>query len=197
MPDKLIFDGSSCEPRDLSEVIGQSMGAASMCWENVRDAGKFEPDRASRITQEVIDWIEANYELKVEKESNLISHARRELERIGEEPDTIDWYLSVVRAFTAFGHSGGSASVMLPVLERLLRFKPLSELTADHTEWIDRSEISGMPWWQNVRDSRAMSHDGGITYWMVHEADAAGGSDAAPVHWSASALNPNERSTIR
>jgi len=130
-------------------------------------------------------------------ESNLVAHARRELERIGEEPDAIDWYLSVVRAFTAFGHSGGSASVMLPVLERLLRFKPLSELTADHTEWIDRSEISGMPWWQNVRDSRAMSHDGGITYWMVHEADAAGGSDAAPVHWSAPALNPNERSTIR
>jgi len=57
-------------------------------------------------------------------ESNLVSHARRELERIGEEPDTIDWYLSVVRAFTAFGHGGVSSAVMLPVLERLLRFKP-------------------------------------------------------------------------
>ena len=64
MPDKLIFDGSSCEPRDLAEVIGQSMGAASMCWDNVRGAGVFQSDRASRITQEVIDWIEANYELK-------------------------------------------------------------------------------------------------------------------------------------
>ena len=130
-------------------------------------------------------------------ESNLVAHARRELERIGEEPATIDWYLSVVRAYTAFGHSGTSAAVMLPMLERLLRFKPLSELTDDPAEWEDRSELNGMPWWQNVRDSRAMSHDGGITYWMVHEANAAGGSDAAPVHWSASALNPNERSTIR
>jgi hypothetical protein len=121
-------------------------------------------------------------------ESNLVAHARRELERIGEEPDTIDWYLSVVHAFIAFGHSGGSAAVMLPVLERLLRFKPLSELTDDPAEWLDVSGVSGRPWWQNVRDSRAMSHDGGITYWMVHEADAAGGSDAAPVHRSTPAL---------
>lgn len=118
-------------------------------------------------------------------ESGLVAHARRELERIGEEDYVIDWYLSVVRAFTGFGHSGGSASVMLSVLERLLRYEPLTELTDDPVEWIDRSEMSGMPWWQNARDSRAMSHDGGRTYWMTHEADAAGGSDAAPVHQSA------------
>ncbi len=128
-------------------------------------------------------------------ESNLVSHARRELERIGEEPGTIDWYLSVVRAFTAFGHSGTSADAMLPVLERLLRFKPLSELTDDPAEWIDRSELNGMPWWQNIRDHRAMSHDGGKTYWMTHDADAAGGSDAAPVYRSAPALNLTEWSS--
>ena len=128
-------------------------------------------------------------------ESNLVSHARRELERIGEEPFIIERYLSVVRAFAACGHSGMSAAVMASVLERLLRYEPLSELTADHGEWLDVSKISGIPWWQNVRDSRAMSHDGGITYWMVHEADAAGGSDAAPVHRSASAINISERST--
>ena len=119
-----------------------------------------------------------------EPPSDMVEHARRELERIGEEPDTIDWYLSVVHAFTAFGHSGGSADVMASVLERLLRYEALSELTADHTEWIDRSEISGTPVWQNTRDSRAISHDGGITYWMTHEAKAAGGSDAAPLHRS-------------
>jgi hypothetical protein len=184
MSDKLIFDGSSSEPRDLSELIGQAMGAASMCWDNVRGAGVFQSERASQITQEVIDWIEANYELKVGKESNLISHARRELRRIGEEPDVIAWYLSVVRAFAAYGHSGGSADATTGVLERLLRYKPLSELTDDPAEWIDRSEMSSMPWWQNIRDSRAMSHDGGKTYWTTHEAEAAGGSDAAQIHHS-------------
>ena len=64
MPDKLIFDGSSSEPRNLSEVIGQAVGAGSMCWDNVRGAGVFQPERGSQIVQEVIDWIEANYELK-------------------------------------------------------------------------------------------------------------------------------------
>jgi hypothetical protein len=64
MSDKLIFDGSASEPKNLSEVIGQAVGAASMCWENVRDAGVFQSERGSLIVQEVIDWIEANYELK-------------------------------------------------------------------------------------------------------------------------------------
>jgi hypothetical protein len=71
MPDKLIFDDSASEPRDLSELIGQAMGAASMCWDNVRGAGVFQSERASRITQEVIDWIEANYELKEGSGSNV------------------------------------------------------------------------------------------------------------------------------
>jgi hypothetical protein len=106
-----------------------------------------------------------------ESESNLVIHARRELERIGEETYAVDWYLSVVRAFAAFGHSGGSAMVTICVLERLLRYQPLSALTDDPDEWIDRSEISGTPWWQNARDSRAMSHDGGKTYWLVDSDD--------------------------
>jgi len=184
MPDKLIFDGSASEPRDLAEVIGQSVGAASMCWEEVMNARVFQSERASLIAQEVIDWIEINYEPKADNESNLVSHARRELERIGEESFIIERYLSVVRPFAACGHSGGTAAVMASVLERLLRYEPLSELTDDPAEWLDVSRISDMPWWQNVRDSRAMSHDGGKTYWTTHEAEAAGGSDAAPIHHS-------------
>jgi hypothetical protein len=113
-------------------------------------------------------------------DSNLVAHARRELERIGEEPGTIDWYLDVVRAFASYGHSGGSAMVTISVLERLLRFQPLSGLTDDPVEWIDRSEVSGTPWWQNVRDPRAMSHDGGETYWLVDS------DDTTAVHRSAS-----------
>jgi len=135
-----------------------------------------------------------------EPPSDMVEHARRELERIGEEPDTIDWYLSVVRAltarrglvstrdgmaaFVAGGHSCGSLLHAASVLERLLRYEALSELTTDQAEWEDRSEIGEQPLWQNTRDSRAISHDGGITYWMTHEAKAAGGSDAAPLHRS-------------
>lgn len=100
-------------------------------------------------------------------ESPLVEHARRELNLIGEEPQTIEWYLSVVRAFAAYRHSGGSASVAIPTLSRLLSFRPLAELTSDPAEWIDRSSIMNEPWWQNLRDSRAMSRNGGKDWWYV------------------------------
>lgn len=119
------------------------------------------------------------------QESNLESHARAELGRIGEEPGIIDWYLDVVRAFSSAGHSGGSAMVSIAVLERLLRFEPLSDLTDDPDEWIDRTEISGTPMWQNRRDGRAMSHDGGQTYYLVNE--MTGSMETTPLHQSAKA----------
>lgn len=117
--------------------------------------------------------------------SNLVEHARRELERIGEDEATIAGIVGVVQAFADCGHSGGSAPFAIAYLEKLLRFEPLTPLTDDPAEWIDRSKETGAPnWWQNVRDGRAMSHDGGRTYWMTHEAEAAGGSEHAPLHHS-------------
>ncbi len=100
-------------------------------------------------------------------QSRLVEHARRELALIGEEQSTIDGLVSVVGAFAECGHSGGSAPYAIAYLERLLRFEPLTPITNDPAEWTDQSEISGHPWWQSVRDSRAMSHDGGKTYWLV------------------------------
>lgn len=115
---------------------------------------------------------------------SLVEHARRELTRIGEDAATIEGIVRVVQAFADCGHSGGSAPFAIAYLEKLLRFEPLSPITDDPAEWKDRSGISGYPIWQNIRDSRAMSHDGGKTYWMVNEAEAeaAGSSDAVPVH---------------
>lgn len=116
---------------------------------------------------------------------SLVEHARRELELVGEDPETIDGIARVVQAFTDYGHSGGSSHYAISYLVRLLRFEPLTPLTDDPEEWVDRSTETGLPnWWQNIRDGRAMSHDGGRTYWLTNEADAAGGSDAAPLHRS-------------
>ena len=41
--------------------------------------------------------------------SHLGSHARYELELVGEEPEIIDWYVKVVKTFAEFGHTGESA----------------------------------------------------------------------------------------
>lgn len=101
---------------------------------------------------------------------SLVEHAKRELDLLGqtaEDPGYSASIVATVAAFASYGHSGGSASVAIHHLTRLLNFEPLSPITADPAEWVDRSEMSGQPWWQNVRDSRAMSHDGGKTWWYV------------------------------
>lgn len=116
--------------------------------------------------------------------SNLVDYARRELELIGEEPDTIDSYLRVVQAFADMDHSGCSASVAIPVLQRLLSFKPLSDLTSDPAEWMNVSEAPGDECWQSRRDPTAFSSDGGLTYYLLEECDAAGSMETTPLHRS-------------
>lgn len=114
--------------------------------------------------------------------SNLVIHAHRELSLIGEEPETIMGYLNVIQAFADMGHSGGSASVSIPVINKLLQFENLTPLTDDPDDWIKiADEMSGgEDLWQNRRCSRMFSTDGGKTYTdvddrakTVHRAKAA------------------------
>lgn len=104
------------------------------------------------------------------EDSRLVAHARRELELCGQAAQDPRYAAAVVRAvkeFASYGHSGGSAGVAVAQLARLLLFEPLSPITSDPGEWLDRSAESGYPLWQNVRDGRAMSGDGGHTWWYV------------------------------
>jgi hypothetical protein len=110
--------------------------------------------------------------LEPKPESNLILHARRELELIGEEPETIEWYIRVIKEFSDFGHSGASAWFTTNTLERLLRFEPLAYITNRSEDWIHVAEEQwGRPGgiWQNRRDGRLFSNDAGQTYYNVHD----------------------------
>lgn len=111
--------------------------------------------------------------LEEEDESNLVKHARHELNLIGEEPAVIDWYIRVIKSYASFGHSGGSAWATTSVLEELLRFRPLTELTDDPEDWIHiAEEMAGQAnLWQNRRDGRCFSNDGGKTYYNVDNND--------------------------
>lgn len=103
-------------------------------------------------------------------EPNLVAHARRELELCGQHAEDPQYSESIIRAvagFASYGHSGGSASVAIEQLHRLLNFEELSPLTSDPADWIDRSEQSGKPFWQNRRNSKAFSEDGGKTWWRL------------------------------
>lgn len=96
---------------------------------------------------------------------SLVEHAKRELELCGqfaEDPAYAQSIVAAVAAFASYGHSGGSAGVALHQLTALLRFEALSPLTSDPDEWVDHGGV-----WQNRRDSRAMSGDGGKTWWYV------------------------------
>lgn len=128
-------------------------------------------------------------ELKRE-DSNLVRHAKRELELIGEEQETIDGYLRVIQAFADMGHSGGSASVAIPTINELLHYHNLSRLTNRLEEW---NEV-GADLWQNSRNSAAFSTDGGATYHLVdEELDAEG---KPQIHTSEPYSPPEETSGI-
>lgn len=117
------------------------------------------------------------------EESNWVTHARRELALVGEEPNIIEWYVNVVKAYSAFGHSGGSMAATAGTLLRLLQFQNLTPLTDDPAEWFHHGEdtwgeTGGI--WQNIRNGEAFSHDGGKTYYLNSE----GGRKKGPQHTS-------------
>lgn len=104
----------------------------------------------------------------------LVDYARAELER-AELFDLDSDYggmlgkaaMEMVETFARQGHTGSSAALMLAILERLLQFKPLTPLTYEPDEWVDVSDFSGCPMWQNKRDSTVFSTDGGETHYSV------------------------------
>lgn len=107
---------------------------------------------------------------------SLVEHATRELELCGqtaEDPGYAATLIATIAAFASYGHSGGSQSLAIEQLHKLLQYRTLSPLTSDPEEWEDRSEISGAPLWQNRRDSAAMSRDGGQTWYFVDDRAAS------------------------
>lgn len=69
----------------------------------------------------------------------LKEYAKSELERVDLEYDGMikEAVLEIVDVFAGQGHSGGSAAVTLGVVDRLLRFQPLTPLTGEDDEWME------------------------------------------------------------
>lgn len=107
--------------------------------------------------------------------SNMVDHARRELEIIGENPETTEGYLKVVQAFDDMGHLGGSAMVAVSVITMLLCQKNLSPITDWPDDWIlHRGSDFGpgvMDIWQSKRNYEAFSLDGGKTHYVLGGGD--------------------------
>lgn len=111
--------------------------------------------------------ITAKWDDETHEHSNLVKHAIHELDLVDlftTDPQFAHALVLAVRGFVSYGHSGSSAAVAKDMLMRLLNFKPLSPLTDDPDEWSDVSCFVGEPLWQNKRDSRVVSKDGGKTW---------------------------------
>ena len=126
---------------------------------------------------------------------NLVEFAKMELDRIlkgCEDADGLEMQkqinhdiLQIIQTFAEQGHTGFTGNYVLNIIERLLRYQPLSELTGDEDEWIDTSEYgSEITTYQNKRcpaifkdkDGRAynvegkvFSEDGGKTWFTSKE----------------------------
>lgn len=145
-----------------------------------------EPEDAPAIPGAIAEDPTSAPAKKRRVESNLVAHARRELRILGEDRWVTNGLCRVVQAFADMGHSGGSAPHAITYLERLLKYQPLSDLTDDPSEWIDRHAegLFPTPFWQSKRNPEAMSTDGGATYYLLSEQTASGDIATTPLHQS-------------
>ena len=106
--------------------------------------------------------------------SEQVDYAKDELTRAGLFDEGSDYNgelgnaaLEIVKVFSRQGHSGASAAIVTGLVEKLLRYEPLTPLTYEPDEWIDVSEASGEPMWQNRRKYSVFSKDGGKTHYDI------------------------------
>jgi hypothetical protein len=110
--------------------------------------------------------------------SNLLDHAKTELRLAGHLNTAVGEVILPLVALACVQmdqDSGGSADARIsiyreafPLLINLLRFKPISELTDDPSEWMDH-EHDNPGRWQNKRAGSCFSSDGGKTYYDIDE----------------------------
>jgi hypothetical protein len=105
---------------------------------------------------------------------SMVEYAESELRRAGMFDEDADYggelgscILETIKTFSKYGHSGGSAMISVEILNRLLRWRPLTPITSDPEEWTDRTEMSGRPMWQSKRRPDAFSEDGGQTWYYL------------------------------
>jgi hypothetical protein len=99
---------------------------------------------------------------------SINSHAEHELHLIGLGLNCTDemnmamreHILKMIEVFSEEGHSGFSASYAISILEKLLKFQPLTPLTGNDDEWMKIRDNT----YQNIRCGRVFKDDAGNAY---------------------------------
>lgn len=107
---------------------------------------------------------------------SLVEHAQEELSLAGWFDEDSDYgglignaVLELVETFARQRHSGMSAQIVVALFDRVVQYKPLTELTNNRDEWtlIDEEQAGMVGLWQSRRDPRAFSRNAGDTYYYV------------------------------
>lgn len=108
--------------------------------------------------------------------SNLVKHAKKELKMAGLFDKDSDYdgmlgeaVLELVKVFAKQGHSGFSANWTLDVFDKVARYKPLTPIGTTKDEWMDVSDMSTDPMWQNTRRGTTFSRDAGKTWYDIDD----------------------------
>jgi len=106
--------------------------------------------------------------MKTENESNLVRHAREELELAGYHLPSSDYdgalygaVMELIQKFSVQGHSGMSGAMVIRLFAKLVDFKTIVPLTGEDDEWIDHGEGKAM---QNRRQSNVFKDPDGKAY---------------------------------
>nr|DAP09786.1 MAG TPA: hypothetical protein [Caudoviricetes sp.] len=121
--------------------------------------------------------------------SDSVEYAKSELARITKDGDRLQDVinkniLDIVELFSSQGHSEFTAGYSMSILERLLRFKPITPLTGEDDEWADVSHEMGQKHFQNKRCSsvfKTVDEKGNMI--EAYDIDAIAYSDNGGLTW--------------
>src|SRR5215203_3393689 len=84
---------------------------------------------------------------------SIIQSAISEMKRANFPDDEVQAMEKILSLFFDTWGSGEAASVMVPVLHRLIQGLLLSPLTGEENEWLDHGEMQGHPFYRKMRQN--------------------------------------------
>jgi predicted P-loop ATPase len=76
-----MFNTGGCVPDSLESLVGQAVGAGSVCWENMSGTGVFQDQHAQQVVKDAVEWIEKYYT----PNEDALAHLQASLDP-GQEP---------------------------------------------------------------------------------------------------------------